>query len=68
MAKKSLISSLLVVAGDVSLATSLILEDTVLQGQGQSAGLLTSFELTLGGAGDIDGLNVESSGTGSRAT
>jgi hypothetical protein len=59
----------LVIAGDVSLTTSLILEDTILEAQGQGASLLASFEPALaGGAGDIDGLYIESSGTGSGAT
>jgi hypothetical protein len=61
--------SLLVIGSDVSLATSLILEDTILEGEGQGTRKLARLKTTLrGGRSYIDGLNIESSRGGSLAT
>lgn len=54
-------SNLLVVAGNVSLATGLVLDNTVLEGQCQSTSKLAARKITLAGGGDIDSLDVESS-------
>jgi hypothetical protein len=56
----------LIVASDVSLATGLILQDTILQGQGECAGKLTFLEVTLGGRLD-NSLDLEGSWCGRRA-
>jgi hypothetical protein len=59
----------LVVGSDVSGAASLVLEDTILESQGQGTGELARWKITLGlGGGDIDGLDVEVSRGGSLAT
>lgn len=49
--------NLLVVGSNVSLAASLILQDTILQSQCEGTGKLTLLEVTLGGLDD--GLNLE---------
>jgi len=51
----------LVVAGNVSLATGLVLDDTVLEGQCQGTSKLAARKIMLAGGGDIDSLDVERS-------
>jgi hypothetical protein len=63
------VPNLLVVAGNVTLATSLVFEDTIIETECQSTRELTAFEITLAsGACDIDGLDVEGSRRGRLAT
>lgn len=54
--------NLLVIGSDISCATSLVLQDTILQSQGESAGELALLKATLGrAAGLVDRLDLESS-------
>lgn len=56
----------LVVGGDVADAVLVVLEDTILESKGQSLGLSLG-ERSLGGGGDVDGLDVEGSAVAWRA-
>jgi len=59
----------LIVGGNVSLAASLVLQNTVVEGEGQGTGKLARLEITLSlGSSDIDGLDIEGSRSGSLAT
>lgn len=58
----------LVVAGDVTDAASLVLQDTILERKSQGTSELTGRQVTLGaGVGDIDGGDLEGSLSGGRA-
>lgn len=56
----------LVVGGDVTDAVLVVLEDAILESKGQSLGLSLG-ERSLGGGGDVDGLDVEGSAVAWRA-
>lgn len=62
---QGLLSNLLVVGGNVTLATGLILQDTILQCEGECTSKLAGLKITLPvGGGLVDSLNLERSGGG----